>query len=69
MDIFKMLKLKMESLNDDILSLQGASTIDEYANIVSKIEKHHPTGISEIVEDMPVDVHVWIYLKNLHPTD
>ncbi|ETN11026.1 hypothetical protein PPTG_10038 [Phytophthora nicotianae INRA-310] len=69
MDKFKPLKLNLKSVNDDIFSLQGASTTEGYELIKAKIASKYPAGISKVVAEKVVEEHVWSYLCSIHPTD
>ncbi|KAG1693221.1 hypothetical protein DVH05_023686 [Phytophthora capsici] len=69
MDKFKSLRLNLKSVNDDIFSLQGASTTEGYELIKNKIASNYPAGISKVVAEKFVEEQVWSYLCSIHPTD
>ncbi|EGZ30173.1 hypothetical protein PHYSODRAFT_448534, partial [Phytophthora sojae] len=69
MDTFKSLKLNMQSVKNDILALQDASTTAGFDHVASSIEGRYPTGISKIVADQLVEEQVFRYLRSIHPTD
>jgi hypothetical protein len=69
MDKFKALKLNMQSVKDDILALQGASSTQTFDNTVAAISERYPRGISKGVGEEAVEESVCSYLRGIHPTD
>ncbi|EEY56957.1 uncharacterized protein PITG_10504 [Phytophthora infestans T30-4] len=69
MDKYKSLRLNLKSVNDDIFSLQGASTTEGYELIKTKIASKYPAGISKVFAEKIVEEHVWSYLCSIYPTD